>query len=87
LTNYNFKIVCRLGSRGEKPDALSRRPEYRPDEGAHHTQLSILKTQDIQISVIREKQSAEKTLTPEKRDCTSLRRMKLSDKPIIPTKG
>jgi len=31
LTNYNFKIVYRPGSRGGKPDTLSRRPEYCPD--------------------------------------------------------
>jgi len=37
LTNYNFKIVYRPGSRGGKPNALSRQPEYRPEEGAHHT--------------------------------------------------
>jgi len=28
LTNYNFKIFYRPGSRGDKPDALSRRPEF-----------------------------------------------------------
>jgi len=66
---------------------LSGRPEYRPDEGAHHTEQSILKTEHIEISVIHEKQSAENTLTREKRDSTSLRIMKLSDKGIIPTKG
>jgi len=27
LTNYNFKLVYRPGSRGGKPDELSRRPE------------------------------------------------------------
>jgi len=43
LTNYNFKIVYRPGSRGGKPDALSRRPEYRPKKGAHHSEQSILK--------------------------------------------
>jgi len=38
LANFNFKIVNRPGTRGGKPDALSRRPEYHPDEGAEHTQ-------------------------------------------------
>jgi len=38
LANFNFKIVYRPGTRGGKPDALSRRPEYRPEEGAEHTQ-------------------------------------------------
>jgi len=34
LTNYNFKIVYRPGSQGGKPYSLSRRQEYRPEEGA-----------------------------------------------------
>ena len=38
LTKYNFKIVYRPGSRGGKPDALSRRPENHRDEGAHHSE-------------------------------------------------
>ena len=38
LANYNFKIVYRPGKRGAKPEALSRRPEYRPEEGATHRQ-------------------------------------------------
>jgi len=87
LTNYNFKIVYRLGSRGRKPNVLSRRPEYRPEEGARHTEQSILKPEHIQISVIDQKQSAETALTPERREPPSLRIMKLSDKGIVPTKG
>jgi len=87
LTNYNFKIVYRLGSRGGKPDALSRRPEYRPEEGARHSEQSILKSEHFQISVIHQKRNAETALVPEKREPTSLRIMKLSDKALIPTKG
>ena len=87
LTNYNFKIVYRPGSRGGKPDALSRRPEYRPQEGARHSELSILKLEHFQISVIHQKQNAETGLVLEKREPTSLRIMKLSDKAIIPSKG
>ena len=34
LADYHFKIVYRPGKRGGKPDALSRRPEYCPGEGA-----------------------------------------------------
>jgi len=55
LTNYDLKIVYRPGSRGGKPDALSRRPEYRPEEGAHHCEQSILKSEHFQISVIHQK--------------------------------
>ena len=62
LTNYNFKIVDRPGSRGGKPDLLSSRPEYRPEEGARYTEQSILKTEHFQISVIQQKQSAETAL-------------------------
>jgi len=36
LANLNFKIVYCPGSRGGKPDALSRRPEYWLEEGATH---------------------------------------------------
>jgi len=55
LTNYNFKIVYRLESRGGKSDALSRRPEYRPEVGACHIEQSILKTEHYQISIIHQK--------------------------------
>ena len=87
LTNYNFKIVYRPGSRGGKPDALSRRPEYSPQAGARHREQAILKSEHFQISVIHQKRNAETALIPEKREPTSLRIMKLSDKAIIPTKG
>ena len=87
LTDYNVKMGYRPGSRGGKPDALRRRPEYRPEEGAHQSEQSILKSANFQISVIHQRQSAETALSPEKRESTSLRIMKLSSKAIIPTKG
>ena len=87
LTNYNFKIVYRVGTRGGKPDALSRRPEYRPEEGARHSEQSILKSEHFQISVIHQKRGAETALIPETRESGILRVMKLSEKAIIPTKG
>ena len=87
LSKSNFKIFYQPGSRGGKPDSLSRRPEYRPEEGARHTKQSTLKTEHFQISVIHQKQSAERALTGERREPTSLRIMKLSDKAIGPTKG
>jgi len=86
LTNYNFKIVYRQGSRGGKPDGLSRLPEYRPEEGARHSEQSILKSEHFQISVIDQKRSAKTALIPESRESGNLRIMKLSDKAIIPTK-
>jgi len=87
VTNDKFKIVYRPGSRGGKPDALSRRLEYLPEEGARDSEQSILKSEHFQISVIHQKRSAETALIPEKREPTSLRIMKPSDKTIIPTKG
>jgi len=87
FTNYNFTIVYRPGSRGGKPDTLSRRPEYRPEEGARYSDQSILKSEHVQISVIHQRGSAETALIPEKREPTNLRIMKLSDKSVIPTKG
>jgi len=87
LTNYNFKIVYRPRSRGGKPDALSRQPEYYPEVGARHTAQSILKTKHFQISVIHQKWGTETALSPEKRESISFRIMKLSDKARVPTKG
>ena len=87
LTNYNFKIVYGPGTKGRKPHALSRRPDYRPEERSRHTEQSILKTEHFQISVIYQKRSGKMGLTPEKQESTSLRIMKLSDKASVPTKG
>jgi len=41
LSSFNFKIIYRLGSPSGEPDALSRRPEYRPEAEAEHTEQSI----------------------------------------------
>jgi len=68
LTNNNFKILYRPGSRGGKPDALSRPPEYRPEEGARHSEQSILKNEHFQILVVHHKRSGVSALTPEKRE-------------------
>jgi len=87
LTNYNFKIVYSPGSRGGKPDALSRRLEYLAKEGARHSELSILKSEHFQISIIHQKRSTETALILETRAPGNLRIMNLSDKGIIPTKG
>jgi len=46
-----------------------------------------LKSKHFQISIIDQRRSAETALTAEKREPTSLRIMKLSDKAIIPTTG
>jgi len=52
LASFNFKIIYRPGSRSGKPDALSRRPEYRPEEGAEHTEQSILKPEHFSMSLV-----------------------------------
>jgi len=87
FTNYNFKIVYRPGSRGGKPDPLSRQPEYRPEEGDRHSAQSILKSEHFQICVIHQKRRAETALMQETRESGNLRIMKLPDKAIIPTKA
>jgi len=53
------KILYRAGKRGGKRDALSRRPENRPKEGAKHSEQSILKPEHFQISLIHEDDEAE----------------------------
>jgi len=67
LANFNFKIVYRPGARGVKPDALSRRPEYRPEEGAEHTQQSILKPEYFQVTLIQPSKRQEKSVYERKR--------------------
>jgi len=55
LCGFNFKISYRAGIKEGKPDALSRRPEYRPEEGATHREQQILKPQHFgkfQIAVV-----------------------------------
>jgi len=55
LASFNFRIIYRPGSRSGKPDALRRRPEYRPEEGAEHTEQSILKPKHFLISLVQDK--------------------------------
>jgi len=52
---FNFKIVYSPGTKRGKPDALSRRPEYRPEEGATHREQEILQPNHFgkfQIAVV-----------------------------------
>jgi len=67
---------------------LSRRPEYRPEEGATHRQQSILKPEHFQISVIHRKGRLQMYLVgKENRLPKKIRFKRLSEKAIIPTKG
>jgi len=42
LFDFNFKIVYCPGTKEGKPDALSSRSEYRPEEGVTHREQQIL---------------------------------------------
>jgi len=44
LCSFNFKIIYQPGTKEGKPDTLSRRPEYRPEEGATHREQQIFET-------------------------------------------
>ena len=88
MADYHFKIVYRPGKRGGKLDALSRRPEYRPEEGAKHTEQSILKPEHFQISLVHEDDTDEGYLSePEPTIKNGIRIKRLSSKAILPTKG
>ena len=88
LANLNFKIVYRLGSRGGKPDTLSKRPKYRPKERATHREQSILKPEHFEISCCHRKDRIQVGLVNQKITTTNRLRIKrLSQPAIIPTKG
>ena len=89
LANYNFKIVYRPGKRGGKQDPLSRRPEYRPEEGATDRKQSILKPDHFQISLVQighnqEDEGYESDISEQD---DSLRIKLLSSKAKMPTQG
>ena len=55
LCDFNFVIVYRPGVKGGKRDALSRRPEYHPEEGATHREQQILRPEHFgkfQIAIV-----------------------------------
>ena len=89
LANYNFKIVYGPEKQGGKPDALIRRPEYRPEEGATHREQSILKPDHFQISLVQighdqEDEGYESDISEQD---DSLRIKVLSSKAKMPAKG
>ena len=79
--------MYRPGTQEGKPDALSRRPEYRPEKGARHDEQKILKPEHFHISLIHRKRSSRKALEPQEHEPTTLRMRKLAGKGRIPTKG
>jgi len=88
LASFNFKIIYRPGSRSGKLDALSRRLEYRLEEGAEHTEQSILKPEHFSISLVQDKPVQEKLI---KRmllqQATVIQVMKRAAKATLPSRG
>jgi len=88
LANFNFKTVYRPGSRGRKPDALSRRPEDRLEEGATHREQTILEPEHFQVSLCHSKDRIQVSLVEEKKRITNRLRIKrLQRTAMVPTKG
>ena len=88
LANFNFKIVCRPGSRSGKPEAVSRRLEYRPDGGAMHREQSILEPEHFEHSVCHRKDRMQISLVIKKTPAINWLRIKRLSKDVkILTKG
>ncbi len=59
LAAYDFKIVYRKGTSNGKADALSRRPEYRPEEGGSDDPFDkILKAGNIDLESLSRRVSS-----------------------------
>jgi len=88
LASFNVKIIYRPGSQSGKPDVLSRRPEYRPEKGAEHTEQSILQPERFLISLVQYKQVQEKL---KKRRlvqwAAAIQVMKMAAKVTLPSRG
>jgi len=88
LANFHFQVVYRPGSRGGKPDALSRRPEYRLEEGATHCAQTILKPEHFEVSLCHRKDRTQVSLVEGKKRITNRLRIKrLQRNAIVLTKG
>jgi len=86
--SFNFKIIYQPGSQSGKPEALSRRPEYHPEEGDEHTKQSILKPDHFSRSLIQDEPVQEKL---KKRilvqRAASIQVMKMAGKATLPSRG
>jgi len=91
LCGFNFKIVYRPRTKGGKPHALSRRPEYRPEEGATHCEQQILQPKHFgkfQIAVLwRSNTEQLQQGLPQMEKETGIRVQRLSEDARIPTRG
>ena len=88
---FTFKIVYRLGTKGGKQEPLSRRPEYRPEEGATHHEQQILQPKHFgkfQIAVVwgTDSEQLQQEL-PHMEKEIGIRIQRLDEKARIPTKG
>jgi len=91
LYGFNFKILYRSGAKGGKPDALSRRPEYGPEEGATNGEQQILQPKHFgkfQITVVWDsnKEQLQQGL-PQIEKEIGIGVQRLSEDAQIPTKG
>ena len=91
MCGFNFKIIYRPGTKGGKPDALGRRPEYRPEKGATHHEQQILKPQHFgkfQIAVVwgTDSEQLQQELPCMEKEM-GIRIQRLDGKARIPTKG
>jgi len=91
LCGFNFKIVDHPRTKGGKPDALSRRPEYRPEKGGTHREQQILQPKHFgkfQIAIVWGSNAEQlQQGLPEMEKETGIRVQRLSEDARIPTKG
>src|SRR6195952_2494958 len=81
-------MVYQPSALGGKADALSRRPEYRPEEGVKHSEQSILKPEHFELSLIHADDKDEGYVSePEQKTYLGIRIKRRSAKATIPTKG
>ena len=89
--DFNFVIVYWPGGKGGKPDALSRRPEYRPEGGATHREQQILRPEHFgkfQIAVVWDDEPPpfqQELPYPKKENLVRIQR--LTEGAPIPTRG
>jgi len=76
LAHFNCEIVYRSGSPGGKPDALSRGPEDRLEEGAMHREQTIFKTEYFEVSLSHKKDRIPVSLVEGKKRTTNRLRVK-----------
>jgi len=67
---------------------LSRRPEYRPEEGAEHTEQSILKPEHFSISLVQDEPVREKlTKRMLVQQAAAIEVIKMAAKATLPSRG